>query len=272
MIFTTRSQSICAVFIPLVLFIGGVLGRNVHHVQLEISSQETSINFNADLMHLSSFGLNSSLADLVWMQTLIESDLEHYRGTKLDSWMFHRFNLISTLDPFFYENYLYGGQYLMIVKDDLDGADKLFRKGLQIFPDDMSLNWHMGYLWAYEKGDVSAAYPFFKKVSTHPNRPPMFDTIFARLSVQAMGRQEAYDFAYESWKQHADDSPVKSRLGQVLYSLKAEIDLECLNMGGANCSTEDFDGDRYIKQKGAWISSKPLLKTHLNIRKKNKSQ
>lgn len=269
MILSTHPSTRFALLVPLALLLAGLLGKDVGHPPLEIPKQETSINFNADLMHLASVGFNSTIADLVWVQTLMESDLDHYRGPKLDSWLYHRFELISRLDPNFYENYLYGGQYLMIVKDDLDGAEELISRGLKLFPDDMSLNWYMGFLWAYERLDVARAYPYFKKVSVHPNRPQMFDSIFARMSAQAMGAREAFAVALESWKQQPEGSQMKIRLYQVLYSLKAEIDLECLNKQLPRCELKDFEGNPYIKNNGIWTAPKPLINTRLNIRKKS---
>lgn len=265
--FTTHPSTRLALLFPLALLIAGELGKNVQHSQMEISKQETSLNFNADLLHLMSVGFNATLADLIWVQTLLESDIEHYKGKSLDSWLFHRFNLISKLDPNFYENYLYGGQYLMIVKDDLDGAEHLMERGLQYFSEDMSLNWQLGFLWAYERHDFAKAYPYFKKVSVNPKRPPMFDSIFARLSSETMGPQEAYSFIHELWNQHPKDSPIKLRLGQILYSLKARVDLECLNSLRQDCQRQDFEGNDYINEKGVWTASKPLQRTDLRIRK-----
>ena len=198
----------------------------------------------------------------------MESDTEHYDRQDTNSWMYRRFELISKLDPLFYENYNLGGQYLMVVKDDLVGADQLMRRGLEFYPEDVSLNWHMGFLWAYEMRDTKKAYPFFATVSNKPNRPAMFDNMFARLKAEVFGARDAYEFALESWRKLPIDSPLKQRLEVNLYSLKAEIDLACLNENKIGCEKMDFEGKPYLNEKGVWKSSKPLIKTRLNFREK----
>lgn len=259
-----------AYFLAPLLFTGaGLIGTSIKVTSLELSKQETSVNIDSGLVKIFNGGFKASIADFVWISTLMESDLDHYKGGDLGSWLYLRFLLISQLDPYFYENYLIGGQYLMIIKDDLPGAIDLMERGLALYPEDMQLNWQMGFLWAFEKRDSAKAYPFFEKVSHNPHRPPLFDSLFTRLKAETLGPEDAYAFAYEAWKQQPEGTQLKERLGVGLYGLKAEIDLNCLNAGKVGCSTQDFDGRPYLKKNGAWITSKPLKKTRLNRSKKS---
>lgn len=248
------------------LVVGGYFGSFVVHPPVLLSKQETSYTFNSKLWRIFDLGLHVAWADVLWIQTLLESDLDHYKKNDLNSWLYLRFLAISELDPLFYENYQIGSQYLMVIKNDLEGANELLEKGLYYYPNDVSLNWHMGFLWIFERKNPKKGYPFFEKVSQSPNKPPLFDSIFTKLKAQTYGALEAYLFALESWKQQPDESPIKRRLALELYSLKAEIDLGCLKNNGTTCDRIDFEGKPYINEKGVWKTSKPLIKTHLYFR------
>jgi hypothetical protein len=248
--------------------IGGFLGDRVIKRRPHTSMQESAITFNGLFIKIAGLGLQATWADLLWVVTLIESDIEHYKGKELDSWMYHRFNTIKQLDPWFYQNYYFGGQYLMVIKDDLPGAQALMEDGLKKYPEDMALNWQLGFLWVFERNDTQRGYPYFKKVSRHPQRPPVFDSLFTRLSAEVNGPREAFAFAFKAWEAEPAGSLLKTRLAVILHSLKADIDLACLNAGEKNCERFDFLGEPYIHNSEGWTTATPRTKSGL-FRPKN---
>lgn len=249
------------------LSLAGFIGSGIKLPPIEISKQDSSFTVEAEALRLGSFGFDAFIVDLMWIQTLMESDLEHYEGHDRGSWLYRRFNAIATIDPHFYENYDFGGQYLMIVKDDIEGAEAILAAGLRHFPDDLSLNWNMGYLHVFERNDPKAAFPYYDRIKKHPERPLSFDALFARLSREAFGPEDAYRLAYESWAVQPEGTEVKKRLHRLLYSLKGEIDLKCLNGGQSGCSTKDFLGDAYVRDaQGKWTTRLPIVKTKIHRR------
>lgn len=244
----------------------GWIGSRVVLPRIHVPAQETRYSLDADILLLASTGLRNAWSDIVWVQTLIESDLEHYLERNLGSWMYRRFELIARLDPYFYENYLYGGQYLMVAKDDLVGSRALLSRALEKYPDDMALNWQMGYLLIFEMGDVSAGYPYFKKIHQNPRRPPMFDSIFTRLSTQTLGLKEAYALTLASWEAQSEKSPLRRRLGQILYSMKAEIDFACIPQQGRPCQPLDFKGMPYQRSSRGWETVDRRMRLTLKLR------
>lgn len=256
------------VAIVAILAIGGLLGDKIKRLRPQSSMQESAITFNGDFIKIAGLGLQATWADVLWVVTMIESDIEHYKGKELDSWMYHRFNTIKQLDPWFYQNYYFGGQYLMVVKDDLSGAQALMEDGLKKYPEDMALNWQLGFLWIFERNDSQRGYPYFEKVSQHPRRPPVFDSLFARLRAEVDGPQEAYAFAFKAWQAEPEGSLLKKRLAVILHSLKAEVDIACLNAAGINCERFDFWGKPYVQKKEGWTTATPRTKSGL-FRRKN---
>lgn len=119
-----------------------------------LNKQNTALNVNKNLLLFFNIGNKRLISDLLWVQTLLESDEEHYGKNDLNSWMYLRFLSISLLDPLFFENYMYGGLYLSIVKDDVLGAAEIFEKGLIYYPDNYNLNYYAGFNYYFELGDL----------------------------------------------------------------------------------------------------------------------
>jgi len=226
---------------------------------IQVSLQNHNITPRTSTLRYFSLGLKRSIADIIWIHTLMESDTDHYKAKDLRSWMYLRFAAIAELDPRFYENYRYGGEYLMIIKDDLLASEVLLKEGLRHYPDDISLNWQLGYLFAIERNLPHESMPYLDRIRFNPRRPQMFDSLYTRIATGTLGTKEAFDYALEVWKGHEEGSPIKTRLGMLLYTLKATMDLECLNKNLTNCARVDFDGNTYVYQGGTWRAQKNLV-------------
>ncbi len=244
-----------------------VAGHGLRQAPLRIDKQQAHLTVKADSLRFFSVGMKRALADLIWVKTLIDGDLEHYGLRDLNSWMYLRFRTIAQLDPMFYEVYRHGGQYLSIVKDDLEGAETLMRDGLALFPNDYHLNWQMGFLISIELQDPARSFPFFERIKDHPLRPPFFDSFFTKITAHRFGDREAFLVALELYKRHPEGDPLHERLGHYLYQLKAGIDLACLNGGEANCETQDFDGQPYLRGQSGWFARKTVAPLRLKAKK-----
>jgi hypothetical protein len=239
------------------------LNRHITFPVLEVSKQDAALNFKSETLTFFSVGLKRLISDVMWIQTLMDSDTEHYKKKDLNSWLYLRFSTIASLDPKFYENYYYGSQYLMVVKDDIPGSETLLTKGLREFPSDVGLNWQMGYLWGIERRDPSKALPYFDVIKSNPKRPRFFDSLYTKFAANISGNQEAYEFALEAWRKLPEGDVVKVRLEKQIYTLKAIEDLKCLNQGQGNCNRADFFGKPYIKKEGQWTAPLELLNLKL---------
>lgn len=214
---------------------------------LVLSKQLTAINMNKKFLSFMSAGHKRFITDLIWIQTLIESDSEHYKNKDLNSWLYLRFLTISELDPFFYQNYLYGGQFLSIIKDDLEGASVIFDKGLKFYPDDYDLNYNAGFLYYFEMGDYKKGLLNIEKIQFHSKAPTFFPSLVNKLKLEtgSLDLKTIYHALYLQY-QGTVDNALKLKLEKELYALKAEIDLKCLNAGKENCDRLDFDKQNYV--------------------------
>ncbi len=240
---------------------------------IHVTKQETALNVDQNLVLLMSGGHKRLITDLLWIQTLIESDLEHYTKRDLGNWLFHRFNTIASLDPQFYQNYLYGGLFLGIVKDDLEGADVIYEKGLAAFPDDFSLNYNAGFLRYFELGKMEEALVSLQKIRNHPRAPVFIHSIINKLLLATgTGLEEVFGLVLFNYNTSRDET-LKKRLKRDLYAIRSQIDLECLNNQGASaaCARKDLNGDPYVYRSGVWHSPKPFLPYRI-LKRSKKSQ
>ncbi len=217
--------------------------------KISISKQETAFNLNDEIFMIFNLGQKRLLSSIIWIETLMESDTEHYQNNDLGSWMYLRFNTLNRIDPNFYEVYRFGGQYLSIVKDDLTGAAEIYERGLKLFPDDFWLNFHAGFHYFFEMGNRKRSLEIFKKIAFRPEAQkytPYLPTILGRIQAEQTGVDESlFSMLFTTYAEIRDDGPLKDRLYIGLYAIRAEIDLNCLNNGGKKCRTKDFDGVPY---------------------------
>lgn len=252
------------------LILALVINTRLHKDPIDITKQESTINFNQHMLGIVSFGNKRLLSDLIWIQTLISSDLEKYNKRDLNSWMFHRFMTIAYLDPLFYENYIYGGMYLSIVKDDLEGAASLFEKGLIVFPDDYNLNYNAGFNYYFEMGDFDRGYAILKKLEHHPKSPKFLPFILNKLRYETGESFEVLQNFLVHSLENTNDPILQRKLKSEIYSLTAQNDLECLNKYGAlKCARKDAEGNPYLYRNGKWISAKPFQPYQIHRRIKD---
>jgi Tfp pilus assembly protein PilF len=179
--------------------------------------------------------------------------------------MYLRFDTITALDPYFLEAYQFGGKYLSIVKDDLEGSRLIFEKGITYYPDNYDLLFNYGFLLAFELNEFKLAHKIYKKVATFPQSPNFIKTLLNKVLFEAnQDLNEIFSILSEIYEKEAEDSPLKSKLKHDLYAVRAQIDLECLNMHKQNCNTKDIDGVNYEFRDGKYTSVYKFTPYRLN--------
>lgn len=240
--------------------------------QIFITKQNETWNLNDQMAQQFNLGFKRLESSLLWILTILESDQDHYKKKDLNSWMFRRFNTISNLEPFFYENYAFGGVYLSIVKDDLPGASLIYNKGLKYFSNDYTLLKDAGFHFYFEVEDYKRAYEIYSKLKNHPKASVLVISALARLEESLGNSEAAFTLLLNKYEQVKDKNIfLAERIHNQLYSLKAELDLNCLNSKTRNkCSMTDFDNILYVIDNNIYKASKSW-KPFKITRKKNSS-
>lgn len=238
-----------AVFFAFAMLVAAFeINRGLNKPLLVISKQDETWNLNDEMIQKFHLGFKRLGSSFLWISTILESDVEHYKKKDLNSWMFLRFNTISKLEPKFYENYAFGGPYLSIVKDDLEGASIIYNKGLEQFPDDFHLLRDGGFHFQFEVGDYKRSYDIYNKLKDNPKANALILSTLARLETSQGNLETAYELLASKYNELIDkESFFAKRIYGHLYSIKAELDLECLNAKKQNCALNDLDGHSYLK-------------------------
>jgi tetratricopeptide (TPR) repeat protein len=250
------------------LIVSGSINTSITKPKLIVSKENSAINVNNKILKIFSTGQSRLISDLLWITTLLESDVEHYKKRDLSSWMYLRFNSIIELDRNFLKAYKFGGKYLSIVKDDLSGADQIFSKGLQVFPNNYELLFNYGFLLAFEIGDAKRALPIYNQLITMPESPVYLKSIVNKLRFESIGDTEStLKILKNMYNKEPNDSFLKNRLKKDLLSLQIEIDIKCLNNTiSHSCNRMDPTGQPYNQVNGKFQFPKYYLPYKLNRR------
>jgi hypothetical protein len=224
--------------------------------EIVISKQQSAVNFNKSVLAIFSAGLRRMISSTFWVQTLLESDHDHYKNNDLNSWMYHRFKTINHLEPQFLPGYQLGGTYLYVIKDDIQGALDIFEDGHKIFPNDFEINYYIGIINALDLKEYEASLPYLEQIEKHPRTSMVIKSLILKIKSSISGDlNTAYEILLTTYNS-LDNEAQKAWYRERIYAIKAELDLACLNSNKKNCNTTDFDGNRYIFKDGVYQTVK----------------
>lgn len=245
--------------------------KNVKPI-FDIEMQDRALNINKNLLKILAIGNKRTISNVLWVQTLLESDSAHYNNQDRQNWMYLRFDTISELDPLFYHNYLWGGMYLSIVKNDMNGAADIFNKGLIYYPDDYELNYRQGFNYYFEMGEFEKGLKYLEKIADHPQTPLSIKLIINKLRFETTANHDlALNYLWHNIQREKDEVLLKKLITD-FYALKAERDLNCLNDKKENCDYLDAEGKRYIKTAEGWKAPKEFVPYRIHLPKKKEDE
>lgn len=240
------------------VFLSNQLITSLKKEDIKVSQQEKAININEHVVKGISLGQNRLLSSLLWAETLIKAGISHYKEGDLNNWMFLRLKLMTTLDPYFYQAYLYGGIYLSIVKDDDVGAEFIYDKGLRYFSDDLYLNMNASYHYLFEVHHYDKGLSALERAEKMPNSPPHIPRLIARFKAQSGKLEDARDHLVSLMQGTPEGSEIRKKYLQQIDNIQIEIDLNCLNENKKKCNFRSPDGSAYKQNSlGKWYSQQP---------------
>lgn len=151
------------IFLIALFYAHGKINTSIKQLPLDINYQNHSVNFKREYLSFLNIGLNRFFSKFLWISTVLKFDTNHYKKKDLNSWLYLKLSTITDLDPLFYDAFLYGGQYLSIIKDDPIGAESIYKKGLLSFKNDFWLNLNTGYNAFFELNKKKEGVYYYKK-------------------------------------------------------------------------------------------------------------
>lgn len=186
----------------------------------KISRQNSTIHFNPLALKFFSLGHRTLVANLLWMETLIKSDISHYSSKNLSNWMYLRFVNIVYLYPHFKEAYIFGGQYLAVIKDDPLAAISLLQKGIISFPSDYQINFLLGFIYYYDLKDNAHAIHYLDKIKFYPEAPYFLPSLTAKIKAHQNQKEDALLILQEAYNKAPEGSFIKDFYAQKIKKLQ----------------------------------------------------
>ncbi|MBY0413662.1 MAG: hypothetical protein K2Q18_05835 [Bdellovibrionales bacterium] len=181
-----------------------LIAKQTEKPAIVILKQQSSLNINNDFLKYFNLGQKRLYSSLFWVATILESDHDHYKGKDLNSWMFIRFLTVSNLEPKFLPTYTFGGPYLSIIKDDLEGASVIYDRGLNIYPNEYDLLSNAAFHYQFEKIDHKKSYEIYKKLNKNTGKKITQITQLARLESEQGNSKEAFKLLYNLYSKQLD--------------------------------------------------------------------
>lgn len=175
--------------------------------KIDLSAQERKISLSSKLLQYINLGQKRLISSIIWIETLMNADTEHFDESEGEhSWLFYRFRGIVTIDPKFYEAYLYGAKYLSIIKDEPKGAQIILDKGLDVYPSDYWLHYYAAYNQYIELKNPADSLRHYRFLVNHPKsrKHPIIHGLYSRILAQEDSEEDAYWVMYNMYQQLED--------------------------------------------------------------------
>lgn len=175
------------------------------------------------MMERFSFGYNEVMADLLWIRSIQDFSYCEQEIAKNvcmnNSWLYKMLDTVTNLSPHFRIPYSSGALALTIIITDVDGATKIFEKGVKAFPKDWPILYRAAYHYLYEVKDKKRAAELLTQAGEN-GAPPWVFTLAGRLYSDSGHLDLAEALLAEMIREKHDPVLIK-RLQDKLDSMKS---------------------------------------------------
>jgi hypothetical protein len=166
-------------------------------VQPVVAPPERGSRWDPEIFSILSFGQLPTALDALWIDILLDE-----RVTKVPRWahakIYYDLDLLTRLDPAFFEAYHAGANLLAVIRDDINGAKELVIRGndyrkqslsgqsadfqQRFWPHPWSIPMIGGYIELFEENNLPMASYFFKEAGSSPDAPLFLHELEKRLA------------------------------------------------------------------------------------------
>jgi tetratricopeptide (TPR) repeat protein len=173
------------------------------------------------------FGHKDVLADALWIRAVQDFDYcDQVIAKNLctgKGWLYQMLNAITDLSPKFRMPYATGGVALSVLVSDVEGAAKIFDKGVSNYPNDWMILYRAAYHYLYEVQDKKKAADLFMRAGRN-GAPAWVYSLAGGLYNESDERASAEAVLAEMIKTEVDPAIIK-RLREKLDSIRANSTL-----------------------------------------------
>lgn len=169
------------------------------------------------------FGHRDLTSDILWIRAIQDFDYCDQPIAKNlcvgKGWLYRMLDAITNLSPPFRLPYATGAVALSVLVSDIDGAARIFDKGVAQFPDDWKILYRAAYHYLYEINDKKSAADLFMRAGRN-GAPAWVFSLAGGLYNESNQRATAVAVLQEMIKTEVDKTIIK-RLEEKLENLRA---------------------------------------------------
>lgn len=193
-----KLQTLCIIIsLSLCFFLKYQLERDrvgTRHVPKNLKPLDAS--YEANSLKRYSFGFDSVLSSLLWVQVLQKSDHTPLKSDEV-SWEFAQVDALTTLDPRFDQAYAYGAIFLSVLRRDKLGGKIILEKWANRYPTYWRPVHMLGMHYFEELGDYASAAPLILRASNMRGSPKWLNSLGLRLLSESGSLLNAISTAIE---------------------------------------------------------------------------
>ncbi len=182
-------------------------------------------------LRIASLGYKEFAADLLWLKVIQFVGGKDQTGKGYD-WLYHVLDVVTDLDPKFFEAYQFGTMALSILGDNADQSVLLLQKGVTHISDRWELYFYLGFNYYYFLEDFKNAAAYMQRASEFPGHPEYVVGLTARLYAESQSPATGLAFM-EKVYQSTDDPMIRERLKKMMDALEVKATLKELDAAAA---------------------------------------
>ncbi len=206
----------------LALIATGLLILQVALWQPDASLQKAVYISPSEVLKHFHFGYNEALADGFWIRAIQDIDyceIQVAKGRCSDiTWLYKMLEVVTELAPTFRLPLSVGAIALSVLVGDVEGASRIFAKGVERFPNDWTLSYKAGYHALIEEKDETKAANYFR-LAAQRGAPDWVYSLAGGL-YQKNQKEQVAQQVLEEMKNSGVDSGIIKRLEQKIQDLK----------------------------------------------------
>ncbi len=185
---------------------------------------------NAALLQHFTAGMNSVIADLLWVRCVLYI-AEENRGDRAFKWLDQMLDTVTRLDPYFADAYRYGAMFLAALKAEDSASLELLERGMIKNPAEWQLPYEAAMIYLLNRQtepDSQRKAAFYLAMSAATgNAPPLVMDIAAKLQ----GRYDLFEIERNMWNNQlqSPDSLLRELAARKLQELTLREACHILN-------------------------------------------
>ena len=182
---------------------------------------------SGDFLRAASLGYSEFGADLLWLRAIQFMGGKDQTGKGYD-WLYHVLDVVTDLDPKFFEAYQIGSTVLSVLGDRADQSVLLLNKGVTHITERWELYFNLGFNYFYFLDDFKNAAISMEKASKLSGSPPYIAGLTAKLYAESQSPETALNFVQALYST-VKDPGIRQRLKNTLDTLVVKATLNELN-------------------------------------------